>query len=83
MNTYIQDKLYGLRERYKNSESLNPFIYDIEYYFKQSLTDYHNHIVEKMNEYFDKNASKDSWGIDYAYKPDILSLLQDTNPKEL
>jgi len=46
------------------------------------MTDYHNHIVEKINEYFDKNASKDSWGIEYAYKPDILSILQDTNPKE-
>jgi uncharacterized protein YbgA (DUF1722 family) len=50
-NTYIQDKLNGLRERYKNSESLNPFIDDIEYYFKESITDYHNHIIEKIEEY--------------------------------
>jgi len=76
---YIQDKLDAIENDLKEkgyTKFERETIIDIA---KQSLTDYHNHIVEKMNEYFDKNASKDSWGIDYAYKPDILSLLQDTN----
>ncbi len=71
MNTYIQDKLDGLRERYKNSESLNPFIDDIEYYFEQSLTDYHNHIAEKIKQMLSPGQRK--------YLDDFL---QDTNPKE-
>lgn len=84
MNTYIQDKLNGLRERYKNSESLNPFIDDIEYYFKESITDYHNHIIEKI-EKLSKNAEKFVPYQKIHYQSaliDLKSLLQDTNPKE-
>lgn len=54
--------------------------------YNKGQTDYHNHIVEKVknepNPFMGENDKKDHHtGWEYA-KKDILSLLQDTNPKE-
>jgi len=74
MNTYIQDKL----------DSINIFDYIVFEYgdidteksnekLKKLLTDYHNHIVEKIVKDVDMTDQQ---------LQDILSLLQDTNQKE-
>lgn len=89
---YIQNKLDEFDKEFPNplyddfilgspeiTESLKAFI-------KQAITDYHNYIVEKVknepNPFMGENDKKDHHtGWEYA-KKDILSLLQDTNPKE-
>lgn len=97
MNTYIKNKLDEFKEKYPNMQSENdeytaiPTVELIE----QSLTDYHNHIVEKINELpaftscSDKTMGKVSdeakvpmYGTHYLERETVLSLLQDTNPKE-
>lgn len=54
--------------------------------YNKGQTDYHNHIVEKVREEenpFTSDVDKNyKVGWEYARK-DFLSLLQDTNPKEL
>jgi len=66
--------------------SMDDFIHLTKRFMIESLTDYHNHIVEKVknepNPFMGENDKKDHHtGWEYA-KKDILSLLQDTNPKE-
>jgi hypothetical protein len=71
--TYIQDKL---DEIYKTRfpDNFTPTQMDI---IENAFTDYHNHIIEKIKErYFDRYLDAE------MNLNDILSLLQDTNPKE-
>ena len=85
MNTYIQDKLDAFRKfqeengifiKYLGEETQLKFTMYDDFLF-QSLTDYHNHIVEKINSI---DPTKSNNAIDHHIK--IKSLLQDTNPKE-
>lgn len=52
------------------------------------LTDYHNHIVEKLLKHFDKlehndtNDSMENWRNYKFIRNNIVDCLQDTNPKE-
>jgi hypothetical protein len=63
-------------------ESMNQIIDEA---LKQSLTDYHNHIVEIIEKEFDENTWTEQDGIRYDTMlanrklQKILSLLQDTN----
>ena len=99
MNTYIQDKLDELKKVYKcddNDKSFFPFggddydfsLENCEKFLKQSLTDYHNHIVEKLLKHFDKlehndtNDSMENWRNYKFIRNNIVDCLQDTNPKE-
>lgn len=84
-NTYIQDKLDAFRKfqeengifiKYLGEETQLKFTMYDDFLF-QSLTDYHNHIVEKINSI---DPTKSNNAIDHHIK--IKSLLQDTNPKE-
>lgn len=66
MNTYIQDKL----DEFKDKKKEIKIYYDLkggvvevywdkfEEYLKQSLTDYHNHIVEEIEEYANSQTDK-------------------------
>lgn len=89
MNTYIQDKLDEFDEKVNNTYeffnatdgggdlqyTINEIDIDgVRDFIQQSLTDYHNHIVEKIVKDVDMKDQQ---------LQDILSLLQDTNPKEL
>ena len=55
---------------------------------EQALTDYHNHIVEKLLKHFDKlehndtNDSMENWRNYKFIRNNISDCLQDTNPKE-
>ena len=70
MNTYIQDKLLEKHIcRFHDGEC------NWDCYIA-GMTDYHNHIVEKIEQY--DNVWQDSNDV----KNGILKLLQDTNPKE-
>ena len=88
MNTYIQDKLDMFDEKVNNTYeffnatdgggelqfTINEIDVDgVRNFIEQSLTDYHNHIVEKIVKDVDMTDQQ---------LQDILSLLQDTNPKE-
>ena len=102
-NTYIQDKLDMFDEKVNNTyEFYNPTdgggelqftineidVDGVRNFIQQSLTDYHNHIVEKIESEFDENTWTEQDGIRYDTMlanrklQKILSLLQDTNPKE-
>lgn len=85
MNTYIQNKLDEFdkkfdRELFKQDEGYfhNREGYKLKHqllkFIEQSLTDYHNHIVEKFKEKYKFSSSTTLF--------EILSILQDTNPKE-
>lgn len=85
MNTYTQDKLDAFRKfqeengifiKYLGEETQLKFTMYDDFLF-QSLTDYHNHIVEKINSI---DPTKSNNAIDHHIK--IKSLLQDTNQKE-
>jgi hypothetical protein len=67
MNTYIQNKLDAFDKEYRidevgeyseritpNSRKREP----IRKLLEQSLTDYHNHIVEKIEEYADSQSDE-------------------------
>ena len=103
MNTYIQDKLGAFDEKVNNTYeffnatdgggelqfTINEIDVDgVRNFIEQSLTDYHNHIVEKIESEFDENTWTEQDGIRYDTMlanrklQKILSLLQDTNPKE-
>ena len=81
--TYIQDKLDGFHKiftEYKNIKdgSMDSFFEKyvmivLEESYNRGKTDYHNHIVEKIVKDVDMTDQQ---------LQDILSLLQDTNPKE-
>jgi len=71
MNTYIQDKLLEKHICRFNDGECNCDCYIA------GMTDYHNHIVEKINSI---DPTKSNNAIDHHIK--IKSLLQDTNPKE-
>lgn len=88
--TYIQNKLKEFHHKFceftdggvlvhycKDGNCLDEFI-------TQILTDYHNHIVEKIHKL--KRTDDTQMSEDRIYDEaleDILSLLQDTNPNEL
>lgn len=72
-NTYIQNKLDELIETYRKE---NYSEYDVRMVAERLATDYHNHIVEKINNY------ELNWNDSSNVKDGILSLLQDTNTKE-
>ena len=95
-STYIQDKLDAIENDLKEkgyTKFERETIIDIT---KQSLTDYHNHIVENIkNElgdfahtrYLGCHSENDKWH--YSYDTEVvyivdeyLKSLQDTNPKE-
>ena len=87
--TYIQDKLDEIEEKTKHLDGLvdKPLVMVL---VKEALTDYHNHIVENVKQPSDiRKARFESDGentFDYGYDTktkEILSLLQDTNPKEV
>ena len=76
MKTYIQDKLdefdktIGGSGFYQDALGIENYK-EIRNFLKQSLTDYHNHIVEKIKQMLSPGQRK--------YLDDFL---QDTNPKE-
>jgi hypothetical protein len=67
----------GIVEVLPNLEKQAKYNDGIEKFIEQALTDYHNHIVEKIQnyEYEDLDKNELSW----IMKDDILKLLQD-NP---
>ena len=73
MNTYIQDKLDEIENDLKEKGYTKYERETVIGILEQSLTDYHNHIVEKIIKDVDMTDQQ---------LQDILSLLQDTNPKE-
>lgn len=77
MNTYIQDKLDEIENDLKEKGYTKHERETVIGILEQSLTDYHNHIVEKINSI---DPTKSNNAIDHHIK--IKSLLQDTNPKE-
>ena len=82
MNTYIQDKLDELIKNYRKEnviEGSRAYFteYDARMVAERLATDYHNHIVEKINSI---DPTKSNNAIDHHIK--IKSLLQDTNQKE-
>ncbi len=94
MNTYIQDKLDEFDEKVNNTYeffnatdgggdlqyTINEIDIDgVRDFIQQSLTDYHNHIVEIL-EKERQTWAKESIG-EVAVKS-IINRLQDTNPKE-
>ena len=101
--TYIQDKLEKLideyhdflKQRTTNIMIGNPNNLDKEEWFfnktREALTDYHNHIVEKIqmlkrkhyNETEFMNHRNDYNDAHNEVLQSVLSILQDTNPKEL
>ena len=84
--TYIQDKLDGFHKiftEYKNIKdgSMDSFFEKyvmivLEESYNRGKTDYHNHIVEKIENTPDFADSGDT------LKKRIIASLQDTNPKE-
>lgn len=78
----------GIVEVLPNLEEQARYNNGIEKFIEQSLTDYHNHIVEKIESEFDENTWTEQDGIRYDTMlanrklQKILTLLQDTNPKE-
>lgn len=102
--SYIQNKLDDFDERFgikRNHAYFSPEYDDeasannsneVRTFIEQSLTDYHNHIVEKVRELpaftpcSDKTMGKVSdeakvpmYGTNYLERETVLSLLQDTN----
>ena len=86
MNNYIQNKLDEFREKYPNMQSENdeytaiPTVELIE----QSLTDYHNQIVEMMHNQVDLMYEPTQWEHDTCVNfvnnfYERLSTYQDTN----
>lgn len=59
-------------------ESMNQIIDEA---LKQSITDYHNHIVEKLKDYFDEQGVQEFIGTG-AIELITKDKLQDTNTKE-
>ena len=110
MNTYIQDKLDMFDEKVNNTYeffnatdgggelqfTINEIDVDgVRNFIEQSLTDYHNHIVEKINKELKSVIKKKEQITNEPFHPArcqylgqqdalrfVLSLLQDTNPKE-
>ncbi len=95
--TYIQDKLDGFHKiftEYKNIKdgSMDSFFEKyvmivLEESYNRGKTDYHNHIVEKVRDWFDSELENNKGDLKtyrniHQDKNGILSLLQDTNPKE-
>lgn len=90
-NIYIQDKLDAFRKfqeengifiKYLGEETQLKFTMYDDFLF-QSLTDYHNHIVEKIkdvkvSDYYNYEHNEG----ELYMKECIIDLLQDTNPKE-
>lgn len=85
MNTYIQNKLDAFKEylvldenseeEFSNEILTNKLKEVITEAYNQGKTDYHNHIVEKIEEWFEDKGANMNFDI-------LLSILQDTNPKE-
>lgn len=72
--TYIQDKLDDTFRQIGQISGIHQEIVDEFILLKnKAVTDYHNHIVEKIVKDVDMTDQQ---------LQDILSLLQDTNPKE-
>jgi hypothetical protein len=87
-NTYIQDKLDAIENDLKEkgyTKFERETIIDIA---KQSLTDYHNHIVEEVNKKVDLDDRGGEYLMGYnSAISDVQQLLQDNpasqdNPKE-
>lgn len=91
MNTYIQNKLDELIETYRKE---NYSEYDVRMVAERLATDYHNHIVEKIESKKYK-SEKDKLGFDPINSPifrleklinekldEVITTLQDTNTKE-
>ena len=84
--TYIQDKLDEIKEKTKHLDGLvdKPLVMVL---VKEALTDYHNHIVEKIemlkrkhyNETAFMNHRNDYNDAHNEVLQSVLSLLQDTN----
>ena len=82
--SYIQNKLDEFIETYRKE---NYSEYDVRMVSERLATDYHNHIVEKVKNWFDSELENNKGDIKtyrniHQDKEGILSLLQDTNPKE-
>jgi len=82
METYIQNKLDEFPYFLGSEEMTN----QTKEWIEQSLTDYHNHIVEKIDGQIiiatdDTQFGLHTDGYNNAIE-DILSLLQHTNPKK-
>ena len=86
-NTYIQDKLdefdktIGGSGFYQDALGIENYK-EIRNFLKQSLTDYHNHIVEKIQKDLDNGRFYEICSHENSFMKYMKSLLQDTNPKE-
>jgi len=95
-NTYIQDKLDELDDRFAIiiDEKIDDKIYkNIDYgdfygrrdefkdFIKEIFVDYQNHIVEKLKDYFDEQGVQEFIGTG-AIELITKDKLQDTNTKE-
>ena len=74
MNTYIQDKLDEIEDDLKEKGYTKHERETVIGILEQSLTDYHNHIVEIIDNISPLNSNN---AIDHHIK--IKSILQDTN----
>lgn len=94
MNTYIQNKLDEFDKRFSEEiildQEVRTVVPGIKHFIKQSLTDYHNHIVEKIEMLKRKNYNETAFMNHRNYYNDahnevlqgVINFLQDTNPKE-
>jgi len=88
--TYIQDKLDEIENDLKEKGYTKHERETVIGILEQSITDYHNHIVEKIemlkrkhyNETAFMNHRNDYNDAHNEVLQSVLSILQDTNPKE-
>ncbi len=72
----------GIVEVLPNLEEQARYNNGIEKFIEQSLTDYHNHIVEKIQKDLDNGRFYEICSHENSFMKYMKSLLQDTNPKE-
>ena len=77
--SYIKNKLDELIETYRKE---NYSEYDVRTVAERLLTDYHNHIVERLKDWFDSELENNKGDIKtyrniHQDKEGVLSLLQD------
>lgn len=78
--SYIQNKLDELIETYRKE---NYSEYDVRMVAERLVTDYHNHIVEKIMNLVKTTGHPYMFSLtEERFEKDLRSLLQDTNPKE-
>ena len=84
-STYIQDKLDEFDKQFSEEiildQEVRMVVPGIKHFIEQSITDYHNHIVEII-ERMPAEFQGDMQVGAMTMRADIIEKLQDTNPKE-